>query len=102
MDTHKMQFLYLIGWFLKAECARRTHKKQPAKNPKAGQDAPQDDDSFAIVAAVMNQETFILMHRYMDYAMDHKAWKDLNASMKCFTQIVSVNPRMTYSNAPSS
>ena len=90
MDSHKMQFLYLVGWFLKAECARRTYKTQSAKNAKAASDASQSD-SFAIVAAVMNQETFILMHRYMDYAIAHKAWQDLNASMKCFTQIVRLS-----------
>jgi replication fork protection complex subunit Tof1/Swi1 len=83
-----MQFLYLVGWFLKAECARRASKKQSAKNAKAGSDASQSPDSFAIVAAVMNQETFILMHRYMERAHSHRAWQDLNAGMKCFTQIV--------------
>jgi replication fork protection complex subunit Tof1/Swi1 len=88
MDSHTMQFLYLVGWFLKAECARRTYKKQSAKNTKAGADASHIDDSFAIVAAVMNQDTFILMNRYMERAHDHKAWQDLNAGMKCFTQIV--------------
>jgi replication fork protection complex subunit Tof1/Swi1 len=93
MDSHNMQFLYLVGWFLKAECARRTNKKQSAKNAKAGPDATQIDDNFAIVAAVMNQETFILMHRYMERAHGHKAWQDLNAGMKCFTQIVRL-PRL--------
>jgi replication fork protection complex subunit Tof1/Swi1 len=88
MDSHSMQFFYLVGWFLKAECARRTYKKQSAMNAKAGSDTPQSDDSFAIVAAVMNQETFILMHRFMERAYTHKAWQDLNAGMKCFTQIV--------------
>jgi replication fork protection complex subunit Tof1/Swi1 len=89
IDSHNMQFFYLIGWFLKAECARRLHQKQSAMNAKVRSDASHEsDDSFAIVAAVMNQETFILMHRYMDTAYNHKAWQDLNAGMKCFTQIV--------------
>ena len=87
MDSHKMQFLYLVGWFLKAECARRKYQKHSAKNTQSTSN-PSQSDNFAIVAAVMNQETFILMHRYMDYAIDHKAWQDVNASMKCFTQIV--------------
>ena len=45
-------------------------------------------DSFAIIASVLTQETFILLNRFMQESYDMKGWEDLNAGMRCFTQIV--------------
>jgi replication fork protection complex subunit Tof1/Swi1 len=90
-----MEFFYLISWFLEAECARRAQAKESRKDKgkqREGTDTATEDESFAIIAGVMNQETFVLMNRYMQRAQDTKPinWNDLNAVMKCFTQIVSL------------
>lgn len=84
-DYHPRQFFYLVSWFLEAERVRRQSKK-PAKSKKAAvQDA---DDSFGLVASVLNQEMFVTLNRAMENDYDNKAWEDLKASMKCFTQIL--------------
>lgn len=94
VDVNRMQFFYLISWFLEAECARRAQvKESAAKNgkQKEGAEAQSDEESFAIIAGVMNQETFVLLNRHMQRTQDTSAWNDLNAIMKCFTQIVGTN-----------
>lgn len=102
LDQHHMQFFYLISWFLKAECARRDQAKQISKNKgkqKAGEETPTNSESFSIIAGVMNQETFVLLNRYLQSSADTKAWHSLNAGMKSFTQIVSCQARIRfYSN----
>jgi replication fork protection complex subunit Tof1/Swi1 len=95
VEVHRMQFFYLISWFLEAECARREQAKQSRKDKgkqNEGTEIPVEDESFAIIAGVMNQETFVLMNRNMQRTLDTKPvnWNDLNAVMKCFTQIVSL------------
>jgi replication fork protection complex subunit Tof1/Swi1 len=85
LDSHKMQFFYLIGWFLKAECARRDAEKDSPAKAKAA-----EDEGFAIIAGVMNQETFVLLNKFMQSGYDNKLWNDVNAGMKCFSQIVSL------------
>lgn len=45
-------------------------------------------ESFALVAAVLNQETFVLLNRTMQTAVDNKSWQDVTACMTSFTQIV--------------
>lgn len=82
LKSHSSQFFYLISWFLKAECAR-TEQKHKAKGA-----APGDDEGFSLVASVLNQETFILLNRFMQTGVDNKVHSDVNAGMKCFTQIV--------------
>lgn len=91
LDMHHMQYFYLISWFLKAECARRTQSKAaaaPNGKQTEGTEAQSDSESFSIIAGVMNQETFVLLNRYIQSCFDNKAWHNLNAGMKCFTQIV--------------
>jgi replication fork protection complex subunit Tof1/Swi1 len=93
-DTHPMQYFYLISWFLQAECARRRNlreKKEAQNKTKEGAAAlaVEEDESFALVASVLNQETFVLLNRYMQRAQDEKDWNHLNAGMRCLTQIVS-------------
>jgi replication fork protection complex subunit Tof1/Swi1 len=85
---HPRQFFYLVSWFLRAECARRRTMKEKAADPKSNQVLSAEDESYGLVAEVMNQETFILMNRFMQKSEDEKAWQDLNAGMKCFTQIL--------------
>lgn len=46
-------------------------------------------ESFALIAGVLVQENFVLLNREMQSALDNKRWQDLNAGMKCFTDIVS-------------
>jgi replication fork protection complex subunit Tof1/Swi1 len=82
LDYHPRQFFYLVSWFLEAERVRRKNKK-PSKTK-----APEDVDSFALVASVLNQEMFVTLNRAMDSAFESKSWYDLSAAMKCFTQIL--------------
>jgi replication fork protection complex subunit Tof1/Swi1 len=85
---HSRQFFYLVSWFLRAECARRRTMKERAADPKDPAVLTAEDESYGLVAEVMNQETFILLNRFMQKSQDEKAWQDLNAGMKCFTQIL--------------
>jgi replication fork protection complex subunit Tof1/Swi1 len=85
---HSRQYFYLVSWFLRAECARRRTMKERAADPKSAAVLTAEDESYGLVAEVMNQETFILLNRFMQKSQDEKAWQDLNAGMKCFTQIL--------------
>lgn len=85
---HPRQYFYLTAWFLRAECARRRTMKERAADPKSAAVLSAEDESYGLVAEVMNQETFILLNRFMQKSQDEKAWQDLNAGMKCFTQIL--------------
>lgn len=94
---HSRQFFYLVSWFLRAECARRRSIKEKAADPHSNQALSAEDESYGLVAEVMNQETFILMNRFMQRSEDEKAWQDLNAGMKCFTQILLTVQEMSES-----
>lgn len=94
---HSRQFFYLVSWFLQAECARRRNMKDKAADPKSNQVLSAEDESYGLVAEVMNQETFILMNRFLQKSEDEKAWQDLNAGMKCFTQILLTVQEMSES-----
>jgi len=85
---HGRQFFYLVSWFLRAECSRRRTIKAKAADPKSAEVLNAEDESYGFIAEVMNQETFILLNRFMQRSQDEKAWVDLNAGMKCFTQIL--------------
>ncbi|KAK0824848.1 Topoisomerase 1-associated factor 1 [Friedmanniomyces endolithicus] len=78
-EAHKRQYFYLINWFLSAENAR--HCKL------TNVDSTQDN-TFAYVAAVLDQETFVLLNRHMQNAFDEKRWIDLQATLLAFTQIL--------------
>ena len=89
LAIHSTQFFYLISWFLQAERARRRRAKQKRDQKgksKDGAPAPVVDETFGLIAGVLNQETFILMNRYMQRSMDDKNWQQLNACLKCFTK----------------
>jgi replication fork protection complex subunit Tof1/Swi1 len=92
MGEHPRQFFYLVSWFLEAECVRRKCKK-PSKKPAA----PEDLDSFSLVASVLNQEMFVTLNRAMDSSFENKNWADLSAAMKCFTQILLIVQEMSAS-----
>lgn len=94
---HSRQFFYLVSWFLRAECARRRTLKEKAADPKSAAVLSAEDESYGLVAEVMNQETFILLNRFMQKSQDEKAWQDLNAGMKCFTQILLTVHEMSQS-----
>jgi replication fork protection complex subunit Tof1/Swi1 len=94
MEYHPKQFFYLVSWFLEAERIRRKSKLPPT-GQKAP--APEDLDSFSIVASVLNQEMFVTLNRAMDTTFENKSWPDLSAAMKCFTQILLTVQEMSES-----
>lgn len=83
LQHHAQQYFYTVAWFLEAERARQQSRK--------GQKSSSSDEqvsSFQLVASVLNQETFILLKRYLERAYTGNDWRELNATMRCFTQIL--------------
>lgn len=91
LEYHPRQFFFLVSWFLEAERMRRKSK------PKKKVQTPEDIDSFALVASVLNQEMFITLNRAMERYYEEKSWQDLNAAMRCFTQILLTVQEMSES-----
>jgi replication fork protection complex subunit Tof1/Swi1 len=91
LESHKRQYYYLIHWFLKASEARRAgnSRSDSGANP-ANTDVPEieSDNAFAYIAAVLDQETFVLLNRTMQRAFDEKNWTELQATLRAFTQIL--------------
>lgn len=81
-NHHRRQFFYLVAWFLQAERARRESQRQ-----QKGKSAP-SEDSFSLVAAVLDQPMFITINRTMEEDLDDRKFQDLKADMRCFTQIL--------------
>ena len=95
-NLHHRQFFYLISWFLDAEAARREHtRRQSASHASL---PPPDDNTFAYIAAVLDQETFVLLNRAMQRSLDEKNWPDLHSTLLCFTQILLTVQSMADSN----
>ncbi|KIV81861.1 hypothetical protein PV11_04011 [Exophiala sideris] len=94
-EVNYRQFFYAVAWFLEAERVRRETQKKELKPDKVRADF--EDESYSLVAAVLNQETFIMLNRFMQVSIDNKEWQDLNASMRCFTQILLTVQEMTQS-----
>ncbi|KAI9888901.1 MAG: Topoisomerase 1-associated factor 1 [Vezdaea aestivalis] len=84
IDIHTCHFFYLVAWFLEAHRIRLRKKNEAAR--KAG--AELESDGYSVVASVLNQETFITLNRTMDRDFESGDWNNLNASMRCFTQIL--------------
>lgn len=82
MQQHPQQFFYTVAWFLEAERARQQYKKS---RPSASEDQV---SSFQLVATVLNQEMFITLKRYLSKSYTEGDWRELNAVMRCFTQIL--------------
>ncbi|OJJ06843.1 hypothetical protein ASPVEDRAFT_140447 [Aspergillus versicolor CBS 583.65] len=96
LDINKRHYFYTVAWFLGAERARRARQREKhAQSEKPGKELEQD--SFGLVAGVFNQETFIFLNRSMQYSLDNKEWEDLNAAMRCFTQILLTIQEMAQS-----
>ena len=93
---HTQQFLYLISWFLAAERARKAKRRKADKDRQLAA-SETEGDSYGLIASVLNQETFILLNRYMEDRLDHKSWHELNAGMRCFTQILLTVQEMSES-----
>ncbi|KAF7510508.1 hypothetical protein GJ744_006354 [Endocarpon pusillum] len=96
LDINYRQFFYTVSWFLQAERCRRARQEKDRKNQKVQTDF--EAESYGLVAAVLNQETFITLNRYMQTSFDNKEWQDLNASMRCFTQILLTVQEMAQSS----
>lgn len=82
LQHHAQQFFYTVAWFLEAERARQ--KSNKGKQPSSGEQV----SSFQLVATVLNQEMFITLKRYLGKAYTDGDWRELNAVMRCFTQIL--------------
>ena len=91
LEAHKQQFFYLVSWFLEAERVRRRKKKEAEKRKKDKRlEEISDADSFGLIATVLNQESFILMNRFMQDRLDLKMWREVQAGMRCFTQVLLI------------
>jgi replication fork protection complex subunit Tof1/Swi1 len=86
LDVNYRQFFFCVSWFLEAERTRREAQQNESRRP--ANIASLEAESYSLVAAVLNQETFIMLERFMQASADNKEWQDLNASMRCFTQIL--------------
>lgn len=84
-SMHHKQYFYLISWFLDAEAARRDQSRR--ESARHTQTNP-EENTFAYIAAVLDQETFVILNRQMQAAFDNKNWQDLQATLLCFTQIL--------------
>ncbi|KAE8146073.1 topoisomerase 1-associated factor 1 [Aspergillus avenaceus] len=81
------QFFYTIAWFLDAERTRRARQREKySQNETHSKEL--EPGNFGLVASVLNQETFVFLNRSMQNSFDQKDWEDINAEMRCFTQIL--------------
>ncbi|CAF9915798.1 MAG: Topoisomerase 1-associated factor 1 [Alectoria fallacina] len=91
LEAHQQQFFYLVSWFLEAERVRRRKKKESEKRSRDKKlEETFEADSFALIATVLNQESFILLNRFMQDRLDLKSWREVQAGMRCFTQILLI------------
>ena len=95
LDVNYRQFFYTVAWLLQAERVRRERLQNEQEKSKLQTDF--EVESYALVAGVLNQETFITLNRFMQSSYDNKEWQDLNASMRCFTQILLTVQEMAQS-----
>lgn len=83
------QYFYLISWFLNAATARHEHvAKENQNNANDSATASVQDNSYAYIAAVLDQETFVLLNRSMQLYLDEKNWQTVQSTMLAFTQIL--------------
>ena len=91
LEAHQQQFFYLVSWFLEAERMRRRKTKEFEKRKRDKRlEETFEVDSFALIATVLNQESFILLNRFMQDRLDLKSWREVQAGMRCFTQILLI------------
>lgn len=97
-SMHHKQYFYLISWFLNAEAARRDQSRRESTwNADGATQTIPEDNTFAYIAAVLDQETFVLLNRQMQHAFDNKSWQDLQATLLCFTHILQTVQSMSES-----
>ncbi|KAL9633345.1 MAG: hypothetical protein Q9164_004755 [Protoblastenia rupestris] len=89
LNAHKLQCFYLVSWFLEAERVRRRLQADRRKKDKK-LDETFEPDSFGLIATVLTQEFFVLLNRFTQNALDLKLWREVQAGMRCFTQILLV------------
>ncbi|KAL9130344.1 MAG: hypothetical protein Q9217_001446 [Psora testacea] len=89
LESHKQQFFYLVSWFLEAERVRRRQQAGGRCQDKKIVETF-EPDSFGLIASVLIQEFFVLLNRFMQNALDLKVWREVQASMRCFTQILLI------------
>ena len=95
LEAHQQQFFYLVSWFLEAERVRRRRKKDAEKTKRDKRlEETFEVDSFALIATVLNQESFILLNRFMQDRLELKSWREVQAGMRCFTQILLIVQEM--------
>lgn len=82
MQHHAQQFFYTVAWFLEAERTRQRSRKE--QRPSSDEQV----SSFQLVAAVLNQEMFIILRHYLIKSYTDGDWRELNAVMRCLTQIL--------------
>lgn len=85
-DEHTKQYFYLISWFLSGATAR--HEAVAKANGGSATEADLQDNSYAYIAAVLDQETFVLLNRSMQHFLDDKKWQVVQSTMLAFTQIL--------------
>ena len=98
LEVHSQQFFFLISWFLEAERIRRKSQEELSRQSNINVDNVHKPDSFGLVASVLSQETFILLNRFMQERLDSKQWNEVNAGMRCFTQILLTVQEMAQSS----
>lgn len=85
-DENKMQYFYLIAWFLNAATAR--YDSIARDNSKNTANTTAQENNYAYIAAVLDQETFVLLNRSMQNHLDEKRWQLVQSTMLAFTQIL--------------
>ena len=98
LEVHTQQFFYLVSWFLEAERVRRQSREALNRRKPKQMEQVHEPDSFGLVASVLNQESFILLNRFMQNRLDLKLWNEVNAGMRCFTQILLTVQEMAKSS----
>ena len=98
LEVHTQHYFYLVSWFLEAERVRRISKKEVDQKRDKSLDELFEAESFSLVACVLNQETFILLNRFMQDRLDLHSWQDVTAGMRSFTQILLTVQEMSESN----
>lgn len=93
---NERQFYFLVSWFLQA--ARRRAKTEANVRADRKRKHEEYTDGFGLVASVLTQEMFIGMTRFLRRSLDEKSWMNVNAAMKCFTQILLTVQEMTASH----
>ena len=86
--TQTKQYYYVVAWFLHAERLRRAALAKQKNNVT---------ESFSVVAGVLQGEFLVTINKSMDEWLGLALWKELQAAMRCFTQIMYTLQDMTLS-----